>query len=188
MSLIVAGTLALTAVSTVIAFQGWPGITWGTGAEQADVLASVSAATSRSTHEHRMAVVVPPKPEVAAPKPTRARRPAATTVAPTPATGGGPKSTAHPAAAPRPVMGSAAPNRQPVTADKPVSTASQPVRDLGDQVGGAVANVGKSVSAVNPTVGKAVEGVTNAVGGVVVGATEIVGEIIDKLTNPPAAK
>jgi hypothetical protein len=201
LSLVLAGSLALMAVSTVVAFQGWPGIAAPDSASHDEVLASVaSTQTDRAQARAKAASLVVAK---AAPKPRvvvhRAHKAPATHVTkvgaiPAPTTvsaSGHAKPVVHPAAAPQSTASAVAPvTAAALTSARPTYTAGDPVRKVGNDLGGGVAGAGAGLGGVldniSPALGNTVEKVTTAVGGAVAGVTQIVAAVLDSLTKPPA--
>jgi hypothetical protein len=187
----VAGSLALLTVSTVVAFQGWPGLDTSHTSVHADTLATASAAT-RSTHDGEAKALV-----VAHPAPVRRatphKRPAShrTTIvaSATPVTAVKTTKLARPAVAPP--AATAVQSSPPVTAKAPAKSrpaAGDPVRKVGAGLGGTVADAGTHLNGVlanvSPTLGKVVQNVANAVAGVVAGTSQLVAGLVDRLVNP----
>jgi len=195
--LILAGTIGLAAVSTVIAFQGWPGVKPQTGTSQDAVLAAaqVDPAHHRRGDEH--AIVVRPRsagtPRRSTPRPalrtTTAKRSAGTVpvsvhVSPPTrtagASGGAAVTTTPSAAAPK--------------APRPAgSGAGDPVRQVGDGLDGTVQQttkgLGDVVRPISPTVANVLDNTGEAVGQTVKNVTDTVGAVLDGLKpkSPPPA-
>jgi hypothetical protein len=191
LSLVLAGSLALATISTVVAFQGWPGVASGqrSVSESQLQVASAPASVTRAT----ALMMTTRRPRPAAPAHQEARRaPVRTTTAPPAQTASrdvaGSKATqAHPASAPASAtLSGAGPSR---TTTKPkkvvVPVDAEPVRrignDLGSVVAGAGQGLGDSVSQLSPELGKVVSDVTTGVGTTVAATTQLVADVLDAL-------
>ncbi len=201
LTLVLAASLALAAVSTVVAFQGWPGVQMNHTHDKAEVLAAVAPASSAErasakgspslTVPHR--APAPPRPaHHAAPTVAPHRVATVSSVAPSRGTSGRVSVQAHPAAQAANVASAVPPANKNASTGKPAYKPGDPVRKVGNDLGGTVAGAGKglgdTVSKVSPALGETVTKVTQAVGQVVAGATDAVGKVLDDLTHPPEQK
>lgn len=191
LSLVLAGSLALATISTVVAFQGWPGVASGKRAAAEPQLRV--AAVGRASTTQAVALRVPHRARPTQPR----RRPtsaAARTTLRTPARRIATRATgttatqAHTGAAPAAMAmsaGAATTTRKP---PKRVSVPSaEPVREIGNNLGGAVAGAGKglgdAVANISPELGNVVKDVTGGLGTTVAGATQLVADVVDALTG-----
>ncbi|MCW3017364.1 MAG: hypothetical protein JWO02_4456 [Solirubrobacterales bacterium] len=192
--LILAGTIALTLVSGLIAFRGWPGVRVQDGGEQQALIAQVRA----EAHTNAAAAPAPLRVPVAfrsssqpthravtAVKPRR-RATAQASAAPTASTTSSGAATALPAQGVA-VAGATAPKPKPTAAP---SAPGEPVRDLGktldttvDTTGEAVAHL---VSPAAPGLGSVLQNTTDVVGDLLNQVTGVVGKLVDGLGQPPA--
>lgn len=199
LSLILAASVALTFVSALVAFHGWPGVREQPGADERALVADVAA--RQRTAPAAAPVRLPLPQPLARPRPVR---PVATAVRPgeripavravatalraapgrgtvaRPATGAGVPVTAAPAPAPAPAPAKGA---TPVTAP-----AAETVRKLGQTLDATVdttgAAVGEVLAPVLPPVASAVTNATDAVGDLLDRVTGVVGVIVDNLGRP----
>lgn len=196
--MVLAASLALMAVSTVVAFQGWPGVYAKGSSDKADMLARVAAPaeTKHTSSKAKASLTVPHR--APAPPPAVRKKPAAVapkvaavtaSVAPARHTNGKINAQAHPAAQAANVASVVPARETTASTGKPAYKAGDPVRKVGNDLGGTVAGVGKglgdTVAKISPKLGETVEKVTQAVGQVVAGATDAVGAVVDKLAHPP---
>lgn len=190
--LLVAGTLAMTLVSGLIAFNGWPGLDVQDVGEQAALVAQVRTGTGTVVTAAPLRMRPPaPAPRVT---PLRARRPAVVTSS-------GP--TSQRAAAParrRPFNDDPRPRprKPPVKDPQPsppevpaaASAPGEPVRDLGKALDTTVDSTGKVVAGLltptAPVLGTAVQNTTDVAGDVLGQVVGVVGTIVDGLGRPPA--
>jgi hypothetical protein len=186
-SLILAGTMALAAVSTVIAFNGWPGVK-GSVYEATPTLLAAAGDAGSSHNSSRAAVVVPAAPATRRHKPSVHGTHAGSTSARVVAAPAHTAATAHVvAAAPQPQ----AVKPQSTQAGKKDTTASVPktsdlakgVSNVGGGLGKTVENTGEVLGGVvaplSPQLGQVVTNATNAVGGIVRQATDLLGRVLD---------
>lgn len=195
LALVLAGTLALATVSTIVAFNGWPGVDTSDAHESSNALAVAPAAARDGARTARALVVArpAPKPRVQPRRPavrraTAAPRAPRTVVAPTRDAGGRRAAQSGTGRAPQSVATSVPPAKEKAKPKSPVYHATAPVRDLGNDLGGAVAGAGQglggAVSNVSPALGQVVQDATSAVGQTVAGVTKVVADVVDGLTQP----
>ncbi|HEX6388643.1 MAG TPA: hypothetical protein VFZ89_04340 [Solirubrobacteraceae bacterium] len=182
-----AGSLALMTVSTVVAFQGWPGIASVEGKTQPGQLATIDTGKRASHRAKPAALVVPKRP--AAPRAAKQRTVPATRVsaAAAPVTRKTVKTQTHPTT--RPVVAASTPKvpQSSAPAARKEPTAGDPVRKAGADLGGSVSDAGSklgdAVGAASPELGDVVKKVTDVVGDVVANTSDLVGKVIDALTG-----
>ncbi len=194
MSLVLAGVVLLAAVSTVVAFNGWPGSTDLATQTPAAMLADAATPAAAERVSAPAALVVPEAPRPvrqavrrASEDPIATGSPAqdatlapqssssgssgaATGAAPLAAGDGGDPSGTSSAPAPRPAGG------------------TESVREAGAGLGGAldetVGDVGTSLAPVSPTLGQATDDIGRIVGDTVQGVTNTVADVLDGLLQP----
>jgi len=190
--LLVAGTLAMTLVSGLIAFNGWPGLGVQDVGEQAALVAEVRTGTGAIVTAAPLRLRPPaPAPRVT---PSRARRPAVVTSSRSGAqraaapTRGGPSDTGARPRPPKPVVKNPAPEVPEVPAAAPAP--GEPVRDLGKALDTTVDSTGKVVAELvtptAPVLGPVVQNTTDVVGNLLGQVVGVVGTIVDGLGQPPA--
>jgi hypothetical protein len=202
LSLILAGSLALSLVSALIAFHGWPGVQSQRTADERAVIAEVGPGRTVAAHAPALRLPdVPRRRPTPAPRQTAAPAAPATTtprrsVAPPPVTR---KSTVakfakHP---PDPPQTTSVKVAEPSTPAKPdvlkatLAPAADTVKNLGTTLDTTVNRTGQAVSdlvsPVLPGVGKAVEATTAGVGDLLSKLTGIVSQLIGGVGAPPTA-
>lgn len=186
--MVVAASLALMTVSTVVAFQGWPGISTAHPTTEASTL----ALDAGETVAHRMtrpALVVPKRSAPAARATKDAQRtqtqgnaPTATTKAPTQATT---KLKTRPSSQPTPAQKTTTVQSKAPAAIEP--KAGDSVRKVGANIGGSVSTAGETlgnaVGNASPQLGEVVKTVSDVVATVVANATDALGQVLDGLTG-----
>ena len=196
--LILAGTLAMATLSTVVAFSGLPGIRAGSSdALPAAVLATAAVPTAGTAEGSRVVALAPPDSRA----PVPARRPVAqagaragatsqgVTAAPAPR---GPGATTDPVATdPVAVVEGGStddPPRPPRPEPRPSpvlpADAGEPVRAVGDVVAGTGAGLAQTVAPLSPEVAVVVDETGKVAGDTVAAATEAVAALLDALVNP----
>jgi hypothetical protein len=192
--LVLAGTLAMATLSTVVAFSGLPGMRTATAQPQPAVLAAVLPAESTPVTPRPVALARPSRPAVAR---SRASAPAsATSPAPAgsrtrPRPGPAPaRQTAPSTDAETPAQPSDAPVGEAPAAPSgsgPAATADEPVRSTGNAVGGAVGAVGggvsKAVEPVAPVVAPIIDETGKVAGASVAVLTEAVAGVLGGLSG-----
>jgi hypothetical protein len=186
LSMIVAGSLALMTVSTVVAFQGWPGISTADPIGAKSELAALDAGTRAGAPSKPVVLAAPRHASTTrtAKRHAAASRPVHTAALTTIAT---PKSQTHPtshavvAVQPKPAT-SIAPATQ-----KRTTTAGDPVRKVGAELGGSVSDAGEqlgnAVGSASPQLGDVVKKVTDVVAHVVSSATDMLGRTLDLVSG-----
>jgi len=176
-SLILAGTLALASVSTVIAFRGWPGVHSAPPITSPAILASAPTA-GKQTH-HSRALTVPAAataPSHAAASKSHssgdARAASATQHASSPANV--PSSPVVVSAA-KPASASSSSTSAPAKPAKKKAHLGDTVTKVGDGLGNTVTKTGQAL-------GNVVEPISPALGQVVTNATDAVGGIVKKIS------
>lgn len=196
MCITVTGVVLLAAVSTVVAFRGWPGADLTQPSTPPAMLAEVAGFTEPDdAATDAKPIVVPAAPARSTRRATTNRRRSAsatnssgkgsTRVATTEPTSGTAVPPVPVAPASQPGASPAAPpSKAPAAAPK----VGDGVRDLGSAVDAGAGNVtgalGDAVEPVSPTVGKTVGGVGEVVGDTVQGVTNVVAGVVDALTAP----
>lgn len=192
LSLIVAGTVALTLCSALIAYKGWPGVRVQRTADERALVAAVGVdpaaepapASLRlpATHTARHHS----SPHRAAFSGAHRTRSAGTALALAPSRGAAASAGAAPAPKPQPGDD---PGRAKASAKKlTVPAAGQTVAHVGTTLGDVVARTGTTVGElVEPLAPKAVAtviGTTDATADAVVAVTDAVGRAVDGLVKP----
>jgi hypothetical protein len=196
--LVLAGTIALTLVSGLIAFHGWPGVRVKDGGEQRALIAQVRAEADvgAARAPSRLRVPVAPRTVPAAPArrvSTAGKAPSAVktdpVAAPATAQGAG-VSTALPAT-PVSVQGASVVATKTPKPAATVVAQGEPVRKLGetlnvtvDTTGAAVAHL---VAPAAPALGSTVQNTTDVVGDLLSRVTGVVGTVVDGLGQPPVS-
>jgi hypothetical protein len=173
-SLIAAGSVALFALSTLIAFNGWPSISEGTKAQTTTILAAPTAERTSSQASEPLQIASRPASERSAKTTSSvvvAHR-VTTSGATRASVGGTVTSTSH--------------SRQPDTqrpADKKPPAAGDPVREVATSVGNTTTTVtkglGDTVRPVSPALADGVDQVGTTVQKVVGDRGETIGKILD---------
>lgn len=183
--MVLVGAAVLAVVSTVVAFNGWPGAVSAEVAPPRAMLAEAQAAPTSTTASRPARVVVPDAPaprrrSVAAAErrdPGTGERGTARVRAVTPADG-------PVFSAPVTTTGSSVTARPPRPAQDDTAPTA-PVRKLGADVGASteqtVSDLGTSVDPVSPTLGKTVDDVGRVVGDTVEGVTNTAADLLDGL-------
>ena len=179
MSLILAGAVGLFAVSTIVAFNHWPGV-GNSASPQSNAILAQQVAASAALHRDLSELRSSRAHEARA---TGASASALVTNS-APTQSHVPHPTGRPAHAPAP----AAPVRSQLTPKLP--SAGEGVQQLGAGVADTVGKTGKDLSGVvrplSPQLADTVEGVTNSVGATVRNLGGAVAELIDQLLGKPA--
>lgn len=183
------GVGVLAAVSTVVAFNGWPGASRGGGTTPSAMLAQSAPSQSIERVSDTPRIVVPDAS-------SRERRGGARDTRPTDAagdvgsvrvvdttsnTGTGTGTTPS-----RNVQGTTiAPKVPPVP-----ESVTEPVRQAGSELGGstdqAVKDLGKAVEPISPTLSNAVGDVGRVVGDTVQGVTNTLSDVLDSVLAKPS--
>jgi len=190
LSLVVAGSLALMTVSTVVAFRGWPGIGSAPAVTDAGALVAATSDRDAARAKDRDAIVVPRRAtfQRAASKPqakqTASRATTSARVTPTAPTATKVQTRPATVAQAGAATGKSAAAPQPKAEPK----AGDPVRKVGSDLGDKVQTTGQQLNGlldnVSPALGNVVEDVSNLVAGVVGGTSEVLGKVLDALTKP----
>jgi hypothetical protein len=200
-ALVLAGTLALAAVSTVVAFRGWPGVSLPQGHPDGTIVADARRA-SEHTARHSSPIVVSETARAAQPSRVAVRRQARRSVrsrAPhTGAVGSAatPTAQALPAATPAPVRTTAQPQPHATPATgvapavaalpaKPGQAVAKVTTKVTENLGGAVGDTGAAVGAVvrpaSPTLADTVDAATQGVGRTVKDVGQTVSNVLNAL-------
>lgn len=184
LSLILAGTAALTFVSALIAFDGWPGVSTERTADERAIVAEVAAQRTPVAAPARITLPPAPRPVAtvkavaarpvkrARPAAAAARRPARTTASrdTAAATHQAAAAPAPPAVTPPPPAAPAAKSR-PLQASVSLAPVGETVKDLGTSLAATVTTAGDTlgglVQPVLPAVSKAAQDATKALGYVI---------------------
>lgn len=182
-SIVLMGVGVLAAVSTLVAFNGWPGASGGGQTTPQAMLAQSAPAVERISTTPKI-VVPEARPRPARRETSRARIPVET-------------ARGVPAVRVEPLRTGTGPilQRERDTADSPVTTPpvpeptpGDPVRqagtDLGKSTDQTVKDLGKAVEPLSPTLGKAVGDVGQVVGDTVQGVTDTVSDVLDAVIKP----
>jgi len=188
MSLVLVGAVLLASVSTVVAFNGWPGSTAAVRDTPAAMLADASVPEAEPRSSTPAALVVPEAPVRRSVARVAAERPApaddatpAPRVALAPAVG----TSGSGGAAVRPsrASGEAPAQEEPAAPAATRPSATETVRDVGADLGGAldttVGDVGTTLDPVSPTLGQTVDDVGQVVSDTVQGLTNTVADVLD---------
>lgn len=188
-SLILAGTLALASVSTVIAFRGWPGVHTDPAVAMPTVLAVSAKDKSETKRSEPITVasvpVTPSRPHSSST--TSKSHRVVEHVENTPASTSSTK-IAHIPSSPVVVAdkpASAGSKPAPTSAGKPKAVLGNTVSKVGEGLGNTVQQTGKAlgdvVEPVSPTLSQVVTNATDAVGNLVKKATDLVGTVLDSV-------
>ena len=193
-SLVLATAVVLFSVSTIVAFRGWPGIDGSTASLGGERIAVYDAAPGGGPTVTRAQRVVVPRTPASSPAPPRrvttaSRAQTATRTTSGPIAAKRPRSTARRRAsspatspAPDPPAATVRPNRS-------VPPAGDPVRDVGNNLGGAAAGVagglGDLVQPTSPALGRTLDQAGRSVDQTIRGVTGAVGTLLDKLLGAP---
>lgn len=187
-SLVLAGAMGLAAVSTIVAFQGWPGVEPQNAAARGAVVAQARTASSRTVRES--AVVVVPTARRVAPLRASAPRAQRTTVATTPVRtnvsvtpsqfrGG------HTQGATSSISAAPGGEAEKAPTKQTSSSVGDPVRRVGEGLDGTVQQTTKSlgdgVRPVSPALSNTLDETGQALGETVKAVTDAVGAVLDGL-------
>lgn len=187
--LVLVGALILAVISTVVAFQGWPGTSGPQSAATPTALLAAGTAGTRVLTDSGAtgtAVRVPAArraPSTASTRPARVERPAA--VAPRRAT------VVEPAATPvvrEPARADVAPATSPTAPVREgLDSTTETVRKAGEALGGTlgdtVGSVGQVAAPLSPTLGQTVEDLGTVVDDTVQGVTNTLGVLLGTLAG-----
>jgi hypothetical protein len=183
-SLIAAGSLALFAVSAIVAFKGWPDIRAGDIVANTTAIAThaPTAADPSKSSEPIVLAAVPRKPAKQARRAAGSGQPLVASVKPVIQRT---RARRIPAAPAQTVMAPAAPV---VPAPEEVRKTGDPVREvtsgLGETTKVTTKGLGDTVRPVSPELGKALDDVGTVVGNTVDEVGEIVGALLDGDPQP----
>lgn len=195
--LILAGTLAMVSLSTVVAFSGLPGMRLDDGATPPALLAAAAEPAGRQAAadaREPAVLALPAAPPEAVAAPVAA---AATPTPPAGPVGSAPTPPSLPAPAPVPaapaggaapsVPATPAPPSTPAPAPPAPAPAAGPLRDLGGGAGeaveGIVGGVGQTATPISPSVGGVVVETGRLLGDTVPAVTEALSALLEGLTG-----
>jgi hypothetical protein len=187
-SLVLAGAMALAAISTVVAFQGWPGVEPQAASASSAVVAQARTATHGAATSPRVVVVAKARRPVAAHRRAApgiagtvvASTPVATNVSATPGrSGGSPTEGATSSFSAEPSVDAQK------TPKQTSASAGDPIRKVGDGLGGGVQqttkSLGDTVRPVSPALGNTLDNTGKALSNTVQKVTDTVGALLDAL-------
>lgn len=186
-SLVLAGSLALLAVSTVIAFKGWPELRAAEAPTETATLA-VAAAPKADGPDRAVKLAAPPRPAGRAERSRRSRADATTERAglgsQVPASTKRTTRTRFPVTDTRPPAstdGADTPRAQPDPAPRPSDGVRDTTQPLADGVREVTDDLGDSLAPASPGLDQTVDGLGETVGTTVEGLGDAVGNVVDGL-------
>jgi hypothetical protein len=192
--LVLIGALILAVVSTVVAFQGWPGASGPQSAAEPTALLAAAATAAGVATDSELTGADVRVPAARRPPTAASSRPARTTESER-SRGAAPQraSVVEPAASPvvrEPASADTSPAGTPAPAtpvqeslDSTADTVRRTGDALGGTLGGTVGGLGEATTPVSPTLGQVVEDVGTVVDDTVQGVTDSLGVVIESLSG-----